>query len=300
MSALGRWAGALALALAVAGAQAQVPYADALSGRLAHIKTTGVVRVGYRDDAIPFSYIAAGGMPAGYSLDLCRAVVATLADDLGVPLAIEYVRVTAQDRIARVTSGAVDLECGATTSTAKRRELVAFSPLIFVTGTRLAVARGSPIRDVAALAGRRVAVVAGTTNEAAMREIDRRRGLRATFVVVAGYADALAALGDGRADAFAADEVLLRGLLAQTRRSGDYRIVGPLLSFEPYGLVYARGEAALGDAVDRTLRGLAASRELVWLYDRWFTRPLPDGGTVGLPMGVHLRRSFEVLGLPPD
>jgi len=282
-----------------ASAWAAPAWEGALSPRIAQIKATGTIRLGYRDDVLPFSYVRGDGAPAGYSLDLCRAVVATLGDELGVPLAIEYVRVTAQDRVGSVATRAVDLECGTTTATAQRRKAVAFSPAIFVTGTRLAVPRHSGIRNVADLAGKRIAVVGGTTNEAAMREVDRLRRLRATFVVVEGYADALAALAEGRADAFAADEVLLHALLAQSGRTAAFRVAGPLLSFEPYGLMHARDEPVLADAVERTLRTLCESREIVWLYDRWFTRPLPDGVTLGLPMSVQLRRSFEILGLPP-
>ncbi len=301
MSTCARLCVALAAAFAFATSAAAAPaWEGALSARAAHVKATRIVRLGYRDDIVPFSYVRGDGAPAGYSLDLCRAIVATLSDELGVTLAIEYVRVTAQDRVRAVATGAVDFECGTTTTTAQRRKSVAFSPVIFVTGTRLAVPRGSPVRTVAALAGKRIAVVGGTTNEAAMREVDRLRGLRATFVVVDGYAAALAALAEGRADALAADEVLLRALLAQSGRAAEFRVVGPMLSFEPYGLMYPREEPVLADAVDRTLRELAESREIVWLYDRWFTRPLPDGVTIGLPMSVELRRSFELLGLPAD
>jgi ABC-type amino acid transport substrate-binding protein len=290
----------LAIALAVPASAAR-EWTDALSGRLAHIKATGVVHLGYREDAIPFSYLGADGAPVGYSLDLCRAIVATLADDLGVPsLAVEYVRVTAQDRVQRVAGGEVDLECGATTSTAQRRQFVAFSPVIFVTGTRIAVARGSAIRGVEALAGKRVAVVGGTTNETAMREIDRRHGLRVTFVVAADYREALDAVATGGAVALAADEALLRGVLLATERSSQFRIVGELLSFEPYGIMFPRDDPAFAELVGRSLRDLAGTREIVWIYDRWFTRPLPSGGSLDLPMGVQLRRSFELLGLPPD
>ena len=73
-----------------------------------------------------------------------------------------------------------------------------------------------------------------------------------------------------------------------------------MLSFEPYGIMYPRNDAALGDAVDRTLRTLAENREIVWLYDRWFVRLLPSGQRLDLPMGVELRRSLELIGLPPD
>jgi glutamate/aspartate transport system substrate-binding protein len=98
----------------------------------------------------------------------------------------------------------------------------------------------------------------------------------------------------------AADDILLRGLLAETRRSTDFRLVGDMLSFEPYGIMYARGDRALADAVERTLRGLAESREITWIYDRWFVRPLPSGERIGILMSTQLRRSFELLGLPPN
>ena len=301
MKAVARALGVVVLGCAVGLSYGAAPgWPDALSGRMQHIKETRTVRLGYRENAIPFSYLGPDAKPVGYSLDLCRSVVETIEADLGVPLDIEFVRVTAQDRIARVLSGDVDLECGATTNTAQRRQQVAFSPVMFVTGTRLAVPAGSRVRDVNDLRGRAVAVVRGTTNETAMREVDRLRGLGATFVAADDYRDALALLADGKAEALAADEVLLRGLLAETGRARDFRLVGAMLSFEPYGIMYPRNDAALGDAVDRTLRTLAENREIVWLYDRWFVRPLPSGQRLDLPMGVELRRSLELIGLPPD
>ena len=300
MSARARMAVALAAACAVVAAQAQArDWPDALTGALARIKATGTVRLGYRESAIPFSYAGPDGKPIGYTLDLCHAIVATIADDLAMTPRVEYVRVTAQDRIERVAAGAVDLECGATTITGERRLKAAFSPVVFVTGTRLAVPRGSAVRDVAALAGRRVAVVGGTTNEAAMREVERLRKLGLTFVVATDYPEALVLVAAGRADALAADEALLRGLLVETGRTAEFRIVGDLLSFEPYGIMFGREDPALAEAVERTLRALAQSREIVWIYDRWFVRPLPGGRVVGMPMGAQLRRSFELLGLPP-
>jgi len=301
MKAGARAVGVVALACLVGVSYGAAPgWPDALSGRVQHIKETRTVRLGYRENAIPFSYLGPDAKPVGYSLDLCQSVVATLEAELGVPLDIEFVRVTAQDRIARVLSGDVDLECGATTNTAQRRQQVAFSPVMFVTGTRLAVPAGSRVHDVNDLRGRPVAVVRGTTNEAAMREVDRLRGLDVKFVAADDYRDALTLLADGKAEALAADEVLLRGLLAETGRARDFRLVGAMLSFEPYGIMYPRNDAALGDAVERTLRALAENREIVWLYDRWFVRALPSGQRLDLPMGVELRRSLELIGLPPD
>lgn len=295
----------LAIALVVVCCAGAAGAADdgpsALSARLAHIKQTGVVRLGFREDVVPFSFTGADGRPMGYSIDLCRAIVQTLARDVDVPaLAVEFVRVDARDRIERVESGAVDFECGSTTITAARGTRVAFSPVIFVTGTRIAVPRASRVRGVGDLAGRRVAVVGGTTNEAALRDIDRLRKLRLELVAVADYPEALGLLLSGGADALAADEAILRGVLAQRNAARDVRIVGPLFSFEPYGIALARGEPALADAAERALRDLAISREIQWIYDRWFVRPLPGRPSLDMPMSVQLRRSLELIGLPPD
>jgi glutamate/aspartate transport system substrate-binding protein len=294
--------GIVALASGIGCASAATrEYPDALAGRLQHIKESRVVQLGYRENAIPFSYAGRDGTPVGYSLEICQAIVTTMAEDLDIPdLRIDYVRVTAQNRLARVASGAVDLECGSTTNTLLRRQEVAFSPVIFVTGTRIVVPRGGHVHDVADLRGKTLAVVRGTTNEAAMREVNRLRGLEMKFLVADDYRDALEMLASLKADALAADDILLRGLLAETGRVRDFRFVGDLLSFEPYGIVYARDDRALADVVERTLRRLAETREILWIYDRWFTRPLPSGGRIDLPMGAQLRRSLELIGLPPD
>jgi ABC-type amino acid transport substrate-binding protein len=280
---------------------ASPPWTGALTGRLAHIKSTGRVQLGYRESAIPFSYVGAGGKPVGYSLDLCTAIVAAIGEELGgLPLAIDYVPVTAQNRIERVESGAVDLECGATTNTAERRQRVTFSPVIFVTGTRLAVPRASAAKSFADLRGRPVAVVRATTNEAAMRELDRLHRLEIRFVPAEDYREALSLLESGKAEALAADDVLLRGVLVEMHKSAAYRLVGDLFSFEPYGIMLARNDPAFEAVVERALRDLAASRELAGIYNRWFLQPLPSGGRIDLPMSAQLRRSFELIGLPPD
>lgn len=295
MTTLGRLCVVLIL-IALSAIRADAAFADALSARAAQIKSAGVVRLGYRDALVPFAFVVGSGAPVGYSIDLCRAIVEALADELGTAkLGIDYARVTAQDRIERVAAGDVDLECGATTITAARAQRVAFSPVIFVSGTRLAVPRASKVRGVGDLRGRRVAVVSGTTNEAAMREIDRLRGLAMTLVAVPDYDAALDALVAGRADAIAADEVLLRGLLAQRGRR-DVIVVGPMLSFEPYAIVLPRDAPELARAAERALRTLAESRELAWIYDRWFVRPLPGGYALAMPMSVELGRVLEVLG----
>ncbi|MGH8634932.1 MAG: amino acid ABC transporter substrate-binding protein [Burkholderiales bacterium] len=288
--------------LAAAGAFAQpadeAP-ARALTGVLKRIKEAGVVRIGYRESAVPFSFAGPDGRPYGYSIDLCQAIVEDIAEAIGVAfLRTEYRRVTPADRIEQVVEGRIDLECGATTNTAERRKRVEFSPLIFIAGTRLLVMRGSVVHSARDLAGRRVAVVRGTTNADAMNQLAASRGM--VVVTEDDYAQAIEKLASGKVDALAADDILLAGYLAEKGLRRQYAVVGDLLTYEPYGIMFARGDAPLAETVHATFRRLATTRELRWIYNKWFLRSLPSGVRLGLPLSGHLERSFQILGLPPE
>lgn len=296
----------LAIALACAfspAVQAQTDEAPAkvLTGVLKRIKETGTVRLGVRQAAVPFASINAAGQASGYSVDLCLAIVDDLANAVGVPrLRVEFRPATPTDRIDQVADGRIDLECGATTNTAERRARVAFSPPIFIAGTRLMVRRGSPVRSLRDLKGSAVAVVRGTTNAAAMRRwaADPARGLR--LDVVDDYDTALARLGEGKVAALAADDVLIAGYIADRDLRRTHAVVGELLSYEPYGIVFARNDAELAAVVHATFTRLATGSEIRAIYNKWFMRPLPTGVQLRWPMGVELARSFEILGMPPD
>ena len=134
----------LAACLLATGAAAQT--GEGLSPTLAKIASTHVVHLGYRESSPPFSFLDQANRPIGYSLELCEAVV----DEIGVEvddssLKIEYVKVTSDDRIPAVVTGKIDLECGSTTANAERAKQVAFSPLMFVAGTKLMVPKESTI-----------------------------------------------------------------------------------------------------------------------------------------------------------
>lgn len=306
-SGLRKWAGACIAGILLsgtAGAMAQTaeePPARALTGVLKRIKETGAVRIGYREQAIPFSFAGADGRPYGYSIDICQAIVENIAEAVGAALLrTEYRRVTPSDRIDQVVEGRIDLECGSTTNTAERRGRVAFSPLIFIAGTRLLVKRGSPVRSARDLPGRRVVVARGTTNEAVMRQLAAAPGKGFVVETADDYTQALDRLGAGKADALAADDILIAGYLAEKGLRGKYSMVGDLLSFEPYGIMFARDDAPLADAVEAAFGRLAATREIRWIYNKWFLRSLPSGLRLGLPMDSRLERSFQVLGLPRE
>jgi glutamate/aspartate transport system substrate-binding protein len=302
--------GALALAAAALLALAPVPGAtqddrfppaEVLAGTLKRVAQSGTLRLGYRADAAPFSFVSKAGEVHGYSIDLCRALGTAIGEEIGgVPPRVELRQVTAVDRLDRVAAGDVDLECGSTTNTAARRQRVAFSPPIFITGTRLAVRRDAGIRGLPDLAGRSLAVVRGTTNEEALRAIVARNGLRTGIVATDDLAQAFALLAAGRVDAVGGDDVLLVGQLVRAGERARHAVVGPLLTFERYGIAFARDDRQLAATVERAMHDLARSGELRRIYNKWFVRTLPNGERLDMPMGPELERAFEILGMPPE
>jgi len=288
------FAAALIGPLVIGGAHAQE-----LTGTLKKIKDSKTVTLGYRESSIPFSYLNRPGDPIGYSIDLCNEVVTEISSELeGVEIVVKYKKVTAETRIPAVRAGEIDLECGSTTANFERKKEVAFSPIFFVAGTKLLVPRSSDITSYRDLGGKTVVVTAGTTNEAAVRAISEKQKLGIRLVIGKDHAESFAMLRQGKADAFATDDVLLYGLVATTKSGAQYHVVGEYLSYDPYGLMYHKDDPDFAAVVDRAFSRLAQSRELVQLYNKWFQQRLPTGESLDLPMSPQLGEIFRVEGVP--
>jgi glutamate/aspartate transport system substrate-binding protein len=267
-----------------------------LSPTLASIKSTHAVRLGYREASPPFSFLDQVNRPIGYSLELCEAVVEELAIEVDEPeLKIEYVKVTSDDRIAAVLDRKIDLECGSTTANAERARRVAFSPLMFVAGTKLMVPRTSAVASIVDLKGKAISVTKGTTNEQAIIAADRKFGLGVRLEAMPDHEQSYQILADGKVDAFATDDILLYGLIARHRAQDKMKVVGDYLSYDPYGLMFRKGEPAFANVVERTFRKLATNHDLVPLYHKWFMERLPTGEKLGVDISPQLEESFKVL-----
>lgn len=292
-----RWL--LGCALTLLSGLAAAQNGDQLSGTLKKIRDTGSVTLGIRASSSPFSYLNAQGQPIGYSIDLCRAIVDEISNETnGKTPAIKYVAVTPENRIADLLSGKIDLECGSTTNNLERQKQVAFSPVIFVSGTKVMVRKAAPIKSFRDLKGKTVVATAGTTNEATLRKLNEQFGLDLTLLSARDHAESYQMLASAKADAFALDDVLLYGLIAKNKGQAEFTVIGDFLSYDPYGIMYRKDDPQMAALVNRTFRELAASRELEYTYRRWFLRKLPDGARLNLPMSAQLRELFEMLGLP--
>jgi len=280
-------------------AAAQDVDVGALKGTLKKIKDTGTITLGYRESSLPFSYLNKRNQAIGYSIDLCREIVEAAATELdGMDIKVALAPVTSADRLDKVKSGVVDLECGSTTSNLQRQKEVAFSPTFFVAGTKLMVPKTSTVQSYRDLAGKTVVVTVGTTNEAALRTLSDKQKLGIAIVTARDHAQSLATLVAGKADAFATDDVLLYGFIATEPTARDMKVVGDYLSYDPYGLPFRRDDPAFAALIERSFARMAAERRLEELYNKWFLHRLPTGETVNLPMSPQLAEIFRVLGAP--
>lgn len=275
----------LVLACAVAPAKAQTP-----EGRLKQISETKIVRIAHRSDAKPFSFLGPQGEVDGYTIDLCKSVVRSLEGQLNTGLKIAWVPVDTQTRFDAVASGSADMECGASTVSFGRMQKVDFSSFIFMENTGLVVRLNSGILSVSDLGGKKVAVIAGTTNETALTKELTRRQLKVEMIRVKDRREGMAALESGAVDSFASDKLLL--IEAPNASASSYRMLPENLSVEPYAIALPRGDWAFRNAVNNGLSQLYSSSQILDIYLKWFAAL---GGRPDL-----LRAAVYIFGTIPE
>jgi ABC-type amino acid transport substrate-binding protein len=290
---------ALLLLAGGAGAQSESTPVE-LTGTLAKVRAARAITLAYREASIPFSYLSKTGEPIGYSIELCRSLVAAISEQIGRELRVQWLAVTPETRIEAITSGRADLECGSTTNNLERQKRVAFSPAFFVSGTKLMVPKGSPIRSFRDLAGKTVAVTGGTTNERTMQDLAKKFRLDYKLLASRDHAESFARVATGAAQAFATDDVLLYGLIAQYRARGQFQVVGDYLSYDPYGIMYRRDDPQMAALVTAAFHALAKDGEIERQYKRWFLQRLPGGGSIDLPMSPQLETILRTMAVKPE
>jgi ABC-type amino acid transport substrate-binding protein len=242
----------------------------ASAGTLDRIGQEKSIRIAYREDAPPFSYKDKIGEPAGFMVDLCRAVAKHLADQRSLPsLNVVYIPVTAADRFEAITQQKADLLCEPTSVTLSRREQVDFSVPTFLDGASLMVRADGP-KNLRDLAGKKVGVLAGTTTEEALRNTLKETGITGDVVAAKTHDEGLAMLDDGKISAYFGDRSILLFLIKQSQAPDKLRLADDYLSVEPYALALPRGDSDLRLAVDRALSHIYRSGEIVSIFQRTF------------------------------
>jgi len=292
MSSLSRWIGVLAVAgmtplTSNAWAQQVPPTIDQL-------RTSKTLRIAYDPGSPPFSYVAPGSPPAtaphGYSVDLCRAIADRLKEQLKIPdLKVAYVVVNSTSRFDAIIGNTADLLCESSTATLSRRTKVDFSIPIFIDGASYAIRPDGP-QDVKLLAGKKAAVLPGTTTEDELRRALTGTHISAEVVLVKTNQEGLDLLEKGQVAAYFADRATLTFLLQKEKQLANLLMADTYLSVEPIALALRRGDSDFRLAVDAALSDIYRRGAIVQIFRATF-------GPLAKPSPL-LSSLYQTSGLP--
>ncbi len=270
----------------------------ALSGAAAPAQTTlekieksGALTIGTRTGSPPFGYINKNNEWVGFSIDLVeQTILPLIAKKLGKQVKLEKKESTPQTRIPLLSSNAVDLVAETMTDTRARRESVDFSLTFFVTGAQFLARKGSPIKGLQTIAGKRVAAQQGSTNARIIRD----RVPNAKLVEFPDQPAAFQALAQKQVEAYTNDGIQLAGLKAKAPRPDEWQIVGEFFSYEPYGMAMRKNDSDFRHLVNSGLMEAIESGKYFELYEKWFGVK----GEVPYPLTAETRRFLQMQVVP--
>jgi len=258
---------------------------------LEKIDKSGVLIIGTRTGSPPFAYVNKSNEWVGFSIELVeKAVVPALAKKLNKQIRLEKKESAPQTRIPLLTSNAVDLIAETMTDTQSRRDQVDFSLTFFVTGAQFLVKKGTPIKNIQSVAGKRIAAQQGSTNAKIIRE----RVPTAKLLEFPDQPAAFQALAQGQVQAYTNDGVQLAGLRAKAPRPDEWSVVGEFFSYEPYGMALRKNDSDFRQVVNVGLMDAVSSGLYFQLYDKWFGVK----GEVPYPLSAETKRFLEMQVVP--
>jgi ABC-type amino acid transport/signal transduction systems, periplasmic component/domain len=262
---------------------------------MAKVAETKVITIGYRESGIPLSYVDDKQQPVGYAIDLCMQVAEAVKKELKMPtVEIKFASVNGSTRIPLIANGTVDLECGTTTNNVERQKQVAFSTTTFIAAARFASKRVDKLSDVDDLKGKTVTANAGSNNLELANKLNTSRNLGLNILPSKDFAEGFLMLETGRANALVLDDILLAGVVANSKDPSKYVISSQALSAEPYAIMMRRDDPAFKKVVDDSLKHIYASGAAAKLYAKWFQAPIPPRGiTLNLPPSKALQQVWK-------
>jgi glutamate/aspartate transport system substrate-binding protein len=147
------------------------------------------------------------------------------------------------------------------------------------------------------LPGKVLVVTAGTTNETAMKLLNQKYKLGIKIISAPDHEQSYNLLADGKADAFATDDVLLYGFIARKKAEATMAVVGDFITYEAYGLMFRKDDPQMAAAVARAYSVMAQDGKLVATYHKWFLQATPSGENIDLPISLQLTEAWRALGV---
>ncbi|MDX2503162.1 MAG: amino acid ABC transporter substrate-binding protein [Gammaproteobacteria bacterium] len=247
---------------------------------LEQIKKSESIRIGYRENEPPMSFLNEDKQPIGYSIELCLRIANEVKSRLKNPnIAIKYVPVTSSNRFESLANNSIDILCGSTTKTLSRAELIDFTQLSFVTGASLLSLKETEVDEISDLKGKKVAVVKDTTTLATLTKALKKNENDAKIIPVSSAKEGMDAVTKGNVDSFASDQVILIGLAITHENPEKFMIAKEIFSYEPFALAVRQNDSEFRLIANRVLSELNRSGQINSIYSRWFgqiTKEMPS------------------------
>ena len=280
-----------AAGIAFAGANAAAAQ-ESLYGTLKKVNDSGKIVIGHNVDSAPFSFIGASGKAEGYSVDLCLAVVEQVKKELKRDnIEVGYVSLTPTNRIPLLVNGTVDLVCASTTNNLSRQRQIDYLATMFISGARVLTRKETGIKSFEDLKGKPVTVNQGSSNEQIAKVLDKKLNLGIRFIDTKDNPQAWISLETGRSDAHITDEPTGFGLIKKANAGDKMVMVGPRLSFDPFGIAIRRDDSAFRLVGNTALATLFRSGDIEKIYDKWMS-------TIDMKLDDQTRIVFNAQALP--
>ncbi|MDP1421476.1 transporter substrate-binding domain-containing protein [Peribacillus simplex] len=227
---------------------------------LAQVKEKDKIVFGVKNDTRLFGLKnPSTGDVEGFDIDIAKALAAEI---LGDENKVEFKEVTSKTRMALLNNGDIDAIVATMTITEDRKKEVDFTDVYFDAGQSLLVKKGSDIKGIDSLKGKKVLAVKGSTSSINIRE----KAPEAQVLEFENYSEAFAALKSGQGDALTTDDSILYGMADE---DPSYELVGGTFTEEPYGIAVKKGNTDFVDELNKALKSLKDSGKYDEIHDKW-------------------------------
>ncbi|GBF82565.1 amino acid ABC transporter substrate-binding protein [Aphanothece sacrum] len=243
---------------------------------LEQIDRTGLLRVGIREDAVPFGYRDVNGDLVGLCLDFINFFREELKEKLNKEvIAIKLYKSTLFNRFNLVSDKIVDIECGPNTIRQIADYNVEFSAPFFLTGTQFLIKGDNQTKfdPNSSLENVNIGLLRNTTNQTLIMQNYPLANI-VEFQGVTGRYRGIQSLQGDKIQAFASDGILLVGeaILQGLDLGQDYILVPKFpLDCENYGLILPNNDPEWLAFVNAVIKNNKSKES----FYKWFGVVLP-------------------------
>ncbi len=237
---------------------------------LQKVLTAKTLVLGLDDAFPPMGFRDENNEIVGFDIDLAREVTRRM----GVELKLQPIDWS--QKFNELNAGTIDCLWNGYTITEERTKETNITEPYMKNRQVVVVLQDSPIKTLADLKGRKLALQAESS---AADALESRPDFKASLGEVIELKDNVTALLDLKAsgsDALLVDEIVAGYYIA--REGKQYRILDESLAEEEYGVGFRKGDQALRDEVQRQLEAMAKDGTLARISTDWFGKDITTIG----------------------